>query len=114
MIKNDCIRRGIFLLLALALHGGNAAWQALAQSPPAPMPQTRSCADYTPAKLITMLDQLLQDRGFWLNLDMDLSSSSDSLRARARELLARADAEERRESFLAEVRWVVKECGKKE
>jgi hypothetical protein len=113
MTNKECIWCGIILLLTLALDGGTAVWVALAQSPPAPVPQTRGCADYTPAKLIAMLDQLLQDGGFWLNLEIDLSSSSDSLRARARELLARADAEERRERFLVEVRWVVKECGAK-
>jgi hypothetical protein len=107
---------------------------ALAQPPPPPVVQTRSCADYTPAKLIALLDQLLQESAFWPSLYvttgtvastspsgtmlsssnfMDTSSYPDSLRARARELLARADAEERRERLLAEVQWVVKECGGK-
>jgi hypothetical protein len=101
-----------------------------AQPSPIPSPPTRSCADYTPAKLIGLLAQLYAEGGFTRDgaltssipltlggtgtttLLTDPTHGPDYLRARAREFLAQADAEERRERFLAEVQWVVKECGK--
>jgi hypothetical protein len=133
MNKNRLRWVGGYLLLGLAVHAGNAGWQVLAQPSPVPVPQTRSCADYTPVKLIALLAQLYTESGFssqWVVTGTiaslsegdtsssaffaNLPSSPDRLQARARELLAQADAEERRTNFLAEVQWIIKECGKKE
>jgi hypothetical protein len=136
--KDACIGLGGSLLFMGALYGFSWLWYmqqehgklALAQPPSPPIANTRNCADYTPAKLIALLSQLYTEGGFagdgattstalslghggtgTLSSLLSLPSSPDRLRTRARELLAQAEAEERRESFLAEVQWVIKECG---